>query len=59
MLHFGKFNAVELFTEKLQALLPQWSDYSLFCQDLYLATISSEVATETLEMKGVFSFWVF
>jgi hypothetical protein len=38
MLHFGKFNAVELFTEKLLTLLPQWSEYSLFCQELFLAT---------------------
>jgi hypothetical protein len=59
MLHFGKFNAVELFTEKLQALLPQWSDYAVFCQDLFIATNKSEIATETLEMKGVLSFWVF
>jgi len=58
LLHFGKFNAVELFTEKLLQLLGSWSDYALFCLNIFNATYQSELGVETLEMTGVFSFWV-
>lgn len=31
LLNLGKFNAAELFTEKLPQLLGTWSDYIQFC----------------------------
>ena len=58
LLNFGKFNAVELFTDKLFQLLHQWSDYALFCQSVFDSTYHSEQGREVIEMTGVLSFWV-
>ena len=58
LLHFGKFNAVELFTEKLLQLLGNWSDYALFSLTVFNATIHSEIGNDTIEMNGVLSFWI-
>ena len=58
LLHFGKFNAVELFTEKILQLTDCWSDYALLSMAIFNATHESEMAQETLEASGVLSFWV-
>ena len=58
MLQFGKFNAVELFTDKLISMHSSWSEYAIFCQTIFMATHQSEIGQEVLEMNGVLSFWV-
>lgn len=58
MLLFGKFNAVELFTQKLQLLLATWSDYGNVCADVFRLTVGSQLATELIEQSGVLSYWI-
>lgn len=58
LLNFGKFNAVELFTDKLNQLLGSWNEYALFCLSIFNATHYSEQGREVIEMTGVLSFWV-
>ena len=58
-MNFGKFNSVELFTEKLSQLLGPWSDYAVFCMRIFTAVHNTDLGREVLEMNGVLSFWVF
>ena len=58
LLNFGKFNAVELFTDKLLQLISPWNEYTNFCQSIFCATHYSDQGREVIEMTGVLSFWV-
>ena len=49
LLLFGKYNAVELFTQKLQMLVPSWTDYAHVCNDLFKQTINSKMGMEMIE----------
>ena len=39
-------------------MIPQWSDYAIFCQDLFTNTCKSQIGSEVLELKGVLSYWI-
>ena len=58
LLLFGRFNAVELFTQKLQRLLVNWSDYSQTCSDLFMMTLNAPLAGELIDQSGVLSYWI-
>lgn len=58
LLLFGKYNAVELFTQKLQMLLASWADYASVCNDLMLMTLNSPTAHELIDRSGVLSYWI-
>ena len=38
LVHMGRFNAVELFTEKLISQMNGWCDYATFCQAVFHVT---------------------
>ena len=58
LLLFGKYNAVESFTQRLQVLVPSWTDYAHVCNDLFKMTINSKLGLELLEQSGVLSYWI-
>jgi hypothetical protein len=55
---FGKFNYVELFTVKLNELLPNWSEYIEFCHNVFLTSADTLISKEAFEESGVLSYWI-
>jgi hypothetical protein len=55
---FGKFNYVELFTQKLIQQCDDWTSYAELCHDLFVATADTQAGRETFEKSGVLSYWI-